>query len=61
MGRGKRIMCGGLLEGPVSIGGLEYTIQTLMHYLTLSQACNCHSIFVGEVIIIIRLKMTVWT
>ena len=28
-----------------------------MHYPTLSQACDCHGIFVGEVIIIVSVKI----
>ena len=44
----------------VSVGGIEYAIQTWMRYRTLSQACDCHGIFVGGVIILGSVKMTVW-
>ena len=48
------------LEAVVSVGDLEYTIQTWVRYRTLSQACDCHGIFVGRVIILNSVKMTVW-
>ena len=38
-------------RGAFSLGGLECAIQTSMHYRKLSQACDCHGIFIGGVII----------